>query len=164
MLDLKTIESQKYERKMAIFSPVKSLEFIHAMFKPHCDIAGTKLEFKTVSIQSLDGSLLHNHTEELMEHQELPEQLEGDNLRLQQILINLTKNAFKFAQGGLVRIYMAYSRSEELLRVHVKDNGKGIKQEDIEKLFTMFGKLKRTADQNSEGIGMGLMICQNLVR
>ena len=59
---------------------------------------------------------------------------------------------------------MAYSPSEELLRVHVKDNGKGIKQEDIEKLFTMFGKLKRTADQNSEGIGMGLMICQNLVR
>ena len=59
---------------------------------------------------------------------------------------------------------MAYSKSQELLKVHVKDNGKGIKPEDMDKLFTMFGKLRRTADQNSEGIGMGLMICQNLVR
>lgn len=75
----------------------------------------------------------------------------------------MTKNAFKFAQGGLVRIYMAYSRSDELVRVHVKDDGKGIRQDDMESLFTMFGKLRRTAEQNNEGIGMGLMICQNLV-
>ena len=99
-----------------------------------------------------------------MEHEDLPEQLEGDNLRLQQILINLTKNAFKFAQGGTVRLFMAYSKRQELLKVHLKDDGKGIKPEDMSKLFTMFGKLRRTADQNSEGIGMGLMICQNLVR
>ena len=31
-------------------------------------------------------------------------------------------------------------------------------------IFTQFGKLKRTADQNCEGIGLGLLICQNLVR
>ena len=50
-----------------------------------------------------------------------------------------------------------------MLKVHVVDSGKGIRQEDISKLFTMFGKLHRTADLNSEGIGMGLMICQKLV-
>ena len=33
----------------------------------------------------------------------------------------------------------------------------------MSKLFSLFGKLKRTAQQNSEGIGMGLMICKNLV-
>ena len=98
-----------------------------------------------------------------MEHEDLPEQLEGDQLRLQQILINLTKNAFKFAQGGKVWIYMAYSPSEELLTVHVKDNGRGILKDDVHKLFNMFGKLRRTAEQNSEGIGMGLMISKNLV-
>ena len=43
------------------------------------------------------------------------------------------------------------------------DTGKGIRKEDINRLFTMFGKLLRTAEMNSEGIGMGLMICQNLV-
>ena len=47
--------------------------------------------------------------------------------------------------------------------MHVKDSGKGISAEDKSKLFTQFGKLKRTAEMNSEGIGLGLMICKNLV-
>ncbi len=45
------------------------------------------------------------------------------------------------------------------LKIHIVDSGKGIKQEDHEKLFKMFGKLKRTPEINSEGLGMGLMIC-----
>ena len=54
---------------------------------------------------------------------------------------------------------MAYDDDNEMLKVHVVDTGKGIREEDMEKLFKMFGKLKRTAKVNSEGIGMGLMIC-----
>ena len=126
-------------------------------------IAGTELMTDTVSIASMDSAFLHNHNQSLMEHEDLPQQLEGDQLRLQQILINLTKNGFKFAQGGKVRIYMAYSPIDELLRVHVKDNGRGIKKDDMHKLFNMFGKLRRTAAQNNDGIGMGLMISKNLI-
>ena len=59
---------------------------------------------------------------------------------------------------------MAYDRTEEQLCCQVVDDGKGIKRGDMAKLFKLFGKLKRTADLNSEGIGMGLMICQNLVK
>ena len=59
---------------------------------------------------------------------------------------------------------MAYDEREGMLKVHVHDTGKGIRQEDIPKLFSLFGKLRRTAELNHEGIGMGLMICQNLVR
>ena len=58
---------------------------------------------------------------------------------------------------------MAYDHVSEELKTHVVDTGKGIKPEDHEKLFKMFGKLKRTAKMNSEGLGMGLMICQQLV-
>lgn len=43
------------------------------------------------------------------------------------------------------------------------DNGRGITSEEHDGLFKMFGKLRRTAEQNSEGIGMGLMICKQLV-
>ena len=50
-----------------------------------------------------------------------------------------------------------------MLEVHVIDNGKGIRPEEMSSLFKQFGKLKRTASMNSEGIGMGLMICQKLV-
>ena len=43
--------------------------------------------------------------------------------------------------------------------MHIIDNGKGIKPEQIDTLFKMLGKLRRSAEMNSEGIGMGLMIC-----
>lgn len=58
---------------------------------------------------------------------------------------------------------MGYDSEACLLKTHIVDSGKGIKLEDQEKLFQMFGKLKRTAVMNHEGIGMGLMICQKLV-
>ena len=50
-----------------------------------------------------------------------------------------------------------------MLKIHILDSGKGIKEEEIQKLFTKFGKLRRTAEINSEGIGLGLMICKELV-
>ena len=79
-------------------------------------------------------------------------------------MINLTKNALKFSLGGHIRIIMAFDEREGMLKVHVHDTGKGIREEDIPKLFSLFGKLRRTAELNHEGIGMGLMICQQLVR
>ena len=51
-----------------------------------------------------------------------------------------------------------------MLLVQVVDSGKGIAQKEMPKLFEMFGKLKRTAEMNHEGIGLGLLICENLVR
>lgn len=93
----------------------------------------------------------------------LPKKLYGDTVRLKQILINLVKNGLKFTRGGQVGIVMTYDQTEALLKVHVVDSGQGIREEDMEILFKQFGKLRRTAAMNSEGIGMGLMICKNLV-
>ena len=59
---------------------------------------------------------------------------------------------------------MAFDEAEQMLKVHIVDNGNGIREEDIVRLFSMFGKLRRTAEMNHEGIGMGLMICQKLVQ
>ena len=87
----------------------------------------------------------------------------GDDIRLKQILINLVKNALKFTIGGLIRISITFDENAELLKVHVLDTGKGIEEADTSQLFKKFGKLQRTAEMNSEGIGMGLMICKNLV-
>ena len=61
VLDMKTIESQKYEKKCAKFSPASTLKFIEEMFKPHSTIAGTELITDTVSITSMDSAFLHNH-------------------------------------------------------------------------------------------------------
>ena len=50
-----------------------------------------------------------------------------------------------------------------MLVIHVKDTGSGIAEEDFAKLFTRFGKLQRTAEMNSEGIGLGLTIVKQIV-
>ena len=58
---------------------------------------------------------------------------------------------------------MGYDEQSEMLKANIADTGKGISDEEKPKLFSQFGKLKRTADMNNEGIGMGLMIVQKLV-
>ena len=74
-------------------------------------------------------------------------------------MINLVKNALKFTKKGSIRIVTAYDEVSEMLKVRVVDTGKGIKEDEMTDLFTKFGKILRTAEMNSEGLGMGLMIC-----
>ena len=73
------------------------------------------------------------------------------------------KNALKFTQSGRVKIYIGYDEHSEMLQANVVDSGKGITDSEMPNLFKLFGKLKRTADMNHEGIGMGLMIVNKLV-
>jgi len=163
VLDLKMIQHGQFTAKFEHFNPAEILDFILAMFKPQAGMQGTQLGYETVSVADLDQAIDNGHAESLLPRHRLPDKLNGDQNRLKQILINLVKNALKFCHRGRVRVVVAYDSDADMLKVHVVDNGKGICKDDIEKLFTMFGKLLRTANINSDGIGMGLMICQNLV-
>ena len=69
----------------------------------------------------------------------------------------------KFTQVGFIRILAGYDEAEGQLKVQICDSGKGIDSSEIELLCTKFGKLYRTADVNSDGIGLGLMISKQLV-
>ena len=51
-----------------------------------------------------------------------------------------------------------------MLVVHVKDSGRGIRREDISMLFRRFGKLEDPTHINAEGIGLGLTICEAIIR
>jgi len=78
----------------------------------------------------------------------------------------LVKNSIKFItddQFGLIEIVARYERDREMLRVDVKDNGRGISPDDIDSLFKRFGKLQRTAEMNNEGVGLGLTIVKQIV-
>ncbi len=74
------------------------------------------------------------------------------------MLINLTHNALKFTSNGSVKLIVCYDSASEKLITRVVDTGKGIKKSELSELFNMFGKLNRTATQNSEGLGLGLMV------
>ena len=87
----------------------------------------------------------------------------GDKRRFQQVLINLIKNAIKFTHRGQIQIKAWFNVPLSSLIVHIVDDGVGIASEDFPTLFTRFGKLNRTAEQNSTGIGLGLMIVKQIV-
>ena len=53
---------------------------------------------------------------------------------------------------------VSYDADKQNLMIHVNDTGVGISAEDLPKLFTRFGKLHRTSQMNSDGIGLGLTI------
>ena len=123
----------------------------------------TSIACHTVSVTKFEELADHSqdsfYGEPTNSEESLPQLLKGDISRLKQILINLVKNAFKFTKNGYVKIVAAYDYDAQLLKVHVVDNGKGINKKNIKTIFEAFGKLKRTAQMNSEGIGLGLMVC-----
>ena len=117
---------------------------------------GSRLTFEQKSFLPIPGDVFRYV---LSIEKELPDKLVGDHVRLKQVLVNLIKNAIKFSPRKDICIKAAYHPSEQMLTVHVVDQGKGIRQDEMSKLFKLFGKFERTEDINQEGIGMGLKIC-----
>ncbi len=95
-----------------------------------------------------------------------PAYVEGDNLRIKQVLTNIVNNALKFTNSGHVKIRMDFSNIDEdhiKLRFFVEDTGIGIKEEDIGKLFQSFNQVDSKRNRNIEGTGLGLAISKQLL-
>ena len=95
----------------------------------------------------------------------LPDNLCGDEVRVRQILINLLTNAVKYTDQGCVRLTVRGEREDDGLLLHadVRDTGIGIRDEDMEELFTRFHRLDIEHNSTVEGTGLGLAITQRLV-
>ena len=163
LLDVKMLEQGVFEPKVESFKPLEVLEFVTDMFREQMYMDGNELSYHVLEAASLRQAYDSNYEMHHLETTTMPETIFGDHMRLRQILVNLVKNASKFTRRGKVRIFVAFDPQSHFLNVHVVDTGKGIKQTEMDHLFNMFGKLKRTASQNAEGIGLGLMISKKLV-
>jgi signal transduction histidine kinase/FixJ family two-component response regulator/HPt (histidine-containing phosphotransfer) domain-containing protein len=95
----------------------------------------------------------------------IPSRLCGDEVRVKQILNNLLSNAFKYTEEGEVRLCVTWKREGDDARLTfiVKDTGRGIKKEDLEKLFSEYTQFDTTANRRIEGTGLGLSITRGLV-
>ncbi len=97
---------------------------------------------------------------------DVPAQLAGDPLRLQQILINLVGNAIKFTSQGevCVRVQRQPMRGEGIeLLFSVQDTGIGIGEEQQGVLFSPFTQADSSITRRFGGTGLGLAICRQLV-
>ncbi len=96
---------------------------------------------------------------------DVPLQLNGDPVRLQQVLTNLLGNAVKFTQQGEVtlRVKLARKATEAWIQFSVIDTGMGIEPEKISKIFDAFVQGDSTVRRRFGGTGLGLSISKDLV-
>jgi CheY-like chemotaxis protein len=97
---------------------------------------------------------------------EVPEVIEGDPTRLNQVLVNLTSNAIKFTEKGEVFIRVSQlTREAETchLTFSVKDTGIGIPAEQARLLFQPFSQVDASTTRKYGGTGLGLVISRRLV-
>ncbi len=146
ILDFSKIESGKMDISEVEYEPM-------SMVYDVANIVMTRLKDKDVElILDIDPTL--------------PNRLYGDNIRIKQVLLNLTNNAAKFTWQGRILVKVDYvntKQGEIELRISVHDTGIGIKQEDVGKLFQSFQQLDSKRNRNIEGTGLGLAISRRLL-
>lgn len=141
LLDQAQIEAGKLTIQMRPFRPSELLEGAQGLMDKFAAEKGLKL------------------TSEL--DPELPDVMNGDIVRLQQILVNLINNAIKYTDKGSVqaRLFRADSKRWS---IEVLDTGAGIPEESLPHVFDAFRQVDSSATRKHGGIGLGLAIVKQL--
>jgi len=89
----------------------------------------------------------------------------GDDLHVKQIINNLLSNAMKYTREGTVTLSVNCTRLDDenvMLTVTVSDTGIGMRQEDLDKIFTQYDQVDARVNRSIEGTGLGLSIAKRL--
>jgi PAS domain S-box-containing protein len=142
LLDQAQMEAGKLTIKMAPLRPAELLEGLHSVMDKTASDKGLAL------------------TSEIEDN--LPETLNGDIARLQQILVNLVNNAVKFTDKGSVNVRLLYI-SHNRWGIEVTDTGHGIPEAEIPHIFETFRQVEGMTTRVHGGFGLGLSIVKQLV-
>jgi signal transduction histidine kinase len=91
--------------------------------------------------------------------------INSDRQRIMQVLLGLQSNAIKFTESGKVEINVKINvvGDDKLIEIAVLDTGIGIPYNEQDKLFKLFGFVNGTAAKNTKGVGLGLVISEQIV-
>ena len=145
ILDISKIEAGKLELVETDYSTKKIFNDVVKLIQAR--IGDKPLEFK-VSVA-----------------EDLPLVLYGDQMNVKKILINLLTNAVKYTDQGFISLDVKCVKNNDICRliISVKDTGRGIKQDNIDKLFNKFQRVDEDKNTTIEGTGLGLAITKQLV-
>lgn len=142
ILDLSKIEAGKLELVVAPFSLSESLKMLASHFQFVAQEKGIELKFEAMSAPPL---------------------IQGDGLRLRQVLTNLVSNALKFTPtSGRVSVSIR-RRGGDIFHFEVKDTGPGIPKDKQERIFEPYRQADATTSHHFGGTGLGLSICTKLI-
>ena len=146
LLDFSKMEANKLQLEEREFSLKGLLDKILGVYRPQMSRKGLKL---VVNIAS-----------------DLPEKVIGDDLRLEQIFLNLLSNALKFTAEGYIALEVLITkRTEESIELfsRIIDTGLGISEDKLELLFQRFSQVDGSITRKHGGTGLGLSISKKLV-
>ena len=145
ILDINKIESGKME---IIEIPYNFKEEITKMAK----VTATRIQEKPIDFK-------------INMAEDIPYELIGDKAHIKEVVNNLLTNAIKYTEKGHIHLNVkCINRTQTcLLIISVQDTGRGIKTENINKLFTKFERLDIERNTTTEGTGLGLAITKGLV-
>ncbi len=147
ILDLSKIEEGKLELNIEPFSPKLMLDKIISLIVPKAEEKGVSFTMKA------DDAL--------------PESLEGDSMRLSQVLLNFLSNAVKFTpKKGSINLDVSCkpaAGNKVSILFSVKDNGIGMTSEQLSRLFSPFTQADGSISRKFGGTGLGLVISKRIV-
>ena len=96
---------------------------------------------------------------------DIPDVLYGDSGKVKQVITNVLTNAAKYTEQGEIdfSVRCVNNKNNCRLIISIRDTGRGIKKEQIDKLFTKFQRLDEDKNTTTEGTGLGLAITKRLV-
>lgn len=146
VLDISKIEAGKMELINKEYNSFELFNSLSTMVIPR--IGDKPIDFKTVIAS------------------DIPPILKGDTGKLKQIILNLLTNAVKYTDKGFIKYRVEcindYKNNQTKLIITVTDTGRGIKKEDIDRLFKKFERLEEDKNTSIEGTGLGLAITESL--
>jgi PAS domain S-box-containing protein len=144
ILDISKIENHKLQIESIPFRPYDVISTVKASIDPLAQ--AKKLQFVTKT----------NFEQHL--------QVLGDPTRLMQIIVNLCSNAVKFSSDGQVILTAMWEAEKNKITFSVQDQGIGIKEEKLGKLFESFSQADSSISREYGGTGLGLTIVKSLTQ
>jgi len=146
ILDFSKIESGKMEIIPTKYQLDSVINDLMNMIKPKADEKGLDFEL-----------ILNPNT---------PAKLYGDEIRVKQVILNILNNAVKYTREGKVTWLVDYEMVDSnkcKLKIDVVDTGIGIKQEELNKIYSPYERVDNVENKSIEGTGLGLSITKNLL-
>ena len=145
ILDISKIESGNLEIIEKKYNAKEMFESVTKLIEPRANEKGLEISKQIAS--------------------DLPNYLIGDESNLKKVILNLLTNAVKYTDKGKISISVNSINTGGLCKliISVEDTGRGIKKENIDKLFTKFQRLEEDKNTTIEGTGLGLAITKKIV-
>lgn len=144
ILDITRIEAGRIELVLSPFEPRQFFKQMYAQNEVLAQQAGLQFDL------TIDPTL--------------PTALLGDEKRLEQIIVNLLSNAFKFTEKGSVTLGIYTNLAKSEWQIEVTDTGIGIPPHALDYIFEEFRQVDGSSTRAYKGSGLGLTITRNLVR